>query len=123
MMSTHYFTPYGDSDPTVRISTRTINVDSDVIAVEVEAVVNGFDYYFAKAASRRHPEDKQDSELGTKLAVGRAIRQIGRDILRDAQERVRENDKALDSQKQASEDARKKKEQRTRQIRKQLKAS
>lgn len=38
--------------------------------------------------SRRHPNDQENAQIGYELALGRALRQAGRRLLRDANRRV-----------------------------------
>lgn len=59
--------------------------------------------YLAEAEAIRHPDDRQNDEIGDGLAVGRAIRQLGRNILRDAQNNVRREEKRREAEKAAIE--------------------
>jgi hypothetical protein len=94
------------------ISVRKIIATDDVVAVEVDAVVDGFNFYSAKGVARRDAADEPNVSIGLKLALGRAIRQLGRDILHDGHLDVYFADKALESQRQASEEGRARKAKR-----------
>lgn len=78
----------------------------DVVAAEVGAWV-GPELYTAEGTSKRDKKDKPDTTVGLKLALGRAIRQLGRNILHDGQLAVHEADKLRQAQAKAGEEARK----------------
>lgn len=76
-----------------------------VVAVQVSATIDvGYtvDEYVATGAAKCDPRDKADPEIGTKLALGRAIRQLGRDILKDAQNLVNANARVIRQQEEAA---------------------
>jgi hypothetical protein len=82
----------------------------DIIATEdvITVVANDFsERHQAVGVSRRHPDDQQDQDLGLMLAQGRALRQLGRNILREANEQVRKNADAARRQEEASQAAKK----------------
>jgi hypothetical protein len=74
----------------------------NVIAVEVEATLPDWEVYTSAGTAVCDPKDKFNPEVGLKLALGRAIRQIGRDILHEGQASVHAADKARKSQEEAS---------------------
>lgn len=96
-------------NPELHVTIANKIVTDDVAAVEVHVWVNDSEYYVGKGASRRDPEDKVDHETGFKLALGRALREVGRGLLREGNERVRDADQFAKQQKAASEAARSKK--------------
>lgn len=65
----------------------------DCTIVEVMATV-GYTDYTAIGSSKRDPIDDYDPEIGVELAMGRAIRQLGREILKNANAGIREADQA-----------------------------
>jgi hypothetical protein len=97
--------------------------DDDAVAVKAVAdiLVDGEGtYYEAVGTSKRDKHDPADHAIGVKLAAGRAIRDLGRQIHRDAQELVRrQSDKAAE-QKKAQEKALKAKKKRAKELRKRL---
>jgi len=98
-------------NPDVAIIVTNAVVTDSVAAIEVGVWVNGdgaAEYFVAKGDSRRDPRDKNDPEVAFKLALGRAIRQVGRDILSDGQTKVREHDHVARRQAEASKAAFKK---------------
>jgi Domain of unknown function (DUF1876) len=82
----------------------------DVAAVEVEVWINGKEYYSAKGSARRDPADHHNPEIAIKLALGRAYRKVGREILHEAQGLVRDADHVAKMQKMATLAAIEKKE-------------
>lgn len=97
----------GTSSP--NFSVRLLGTD-DVVVAEAEIVLDGgYEYYAARSSSRRDPSDAPNSEIGTKLAIGRAVRQLGREILKDGQSLVREQERARRKQAEAAEKAKDKK--------------
>lgn len=89
----------------------------DVVAVEVSTWV-GQSFFFASGSSKRDPADKQNPEIGLQLALGRAVRQLGREILKSANYLVREEDARAKKQKEASEAAKKLRAERAKQAKK-----
>lgn len=100
-----------DGPASVEVGINSIT-DGDVVAVEATAWINGVDLYKVSASSRRDPHDPCNPEIGVKLAVGRALRQLGREILKEGQDGVRRQDKARRTQELASQEARNRKEKR-----------
>ncbi len=64
---------------------------------------SGEDYFTAKGSSRRDPADVDNREVGIKLALGRALRQLGREILKDGNNLVRQEDIKRKTQQAATE--------------------
>jgi hypothetical protein len=95
--------------------------DEDATVVKASAWI-GDDYYESVGSARRDPRDIPNASIGLNLAVGRAIRQLGRDILSDGQERVREADEFSKRQAEAGAEARKRKDERAKALKKQLKS-
>jgi hypothetical protein len=96
-------------NPDLHVTIANKVVTDDVAAVEVHVWLNDSEYYIGKGASRRDPSDKVDHETGFKLALGRALRDVGRGILREGNDRVKEADAFSKQQKAASDAARAKK--------------
>lgn len=65
----------------------------DCTIVEATATV-GYVQYIAIGTSKRDPQDEYDPEVGVQLAFGRAVRQLGREILKNANAQVKEADAA-----------------------------
>lgn len=59
--------------------------------------------YAAQAGARLDPADKEDPVIGLKLAMGRAIRKLGQEILRDGRRDVEKADQIVKRQKEAQE--------------------
>lgn len=95
-------------------------VHDDVVGVVVEAQV-GYDLFVANGVAKRDPGDDANTEIGLKLAMGRAVRQLGREILKDANRLVSEAAAVKQSQDKAREAARKRKAARARAAKKALK--
>lgn len=91
-------------DPDVTIQVANIVVTDDAAAVEVNLWLNHHELFTAREVSRRDPHDRNDPEIGIKLALGRAIRQLGRNILAEGQAKVRQTDKVSRRQRQATQD-------------------
>jgi hypothetical protein len=72
----------------------------DATVVRATAIVGNTEFQ-ATASSRRDKQDNPNAEIGVKLAVGRAIRQLGRDILHDANALVHMQDEARASREAA----------------------
>ncbi len=105
---------YGQTNTEAGINIRLANTD-DVVVAEVDVWVdgnNGYEYYTSKASSRRDPSDTPNTDIGLKLALGRAIRQLGREILKDGQALVREAENKRQSQLEAAEASRIRKAER-----------
>jgi hypothetical protein len=98
----------------------TISND-DVTAVKVGAVVDDWDTYEAIGVSKRDPRDKPNKSIAAKLALGRAIRQLGRDILHDGHAEVAQADAVRASQEAASAAGRERKAKRIKEAKKALK--
>jgi hypothetical protein len=98
------------NEPTADV-TVTILTDGDVTVVKAGVILDydsnssWFSDYEVVESSRRNPGDPENDEIGVKLAVGRAIRSLGRMIHRDAQESVREQAEREDKQREAAERA------------------
>lgn len=99
-------------NPAVHVIVTDSVVTDDVAAVEVNVWINESEYYIGKGTSRRDPEDKVDHETGYKIALGRAIREVGRGILREGNERVKDADAFKKQQQQATEAAKARKRNR-----------
>lgn len=93
------YSTYVDLHPPQIIST------DDATAVEIAVWINENELFLAKAVSRRDPIDPVNPEIGLKLALGRAIRQLGRDILKEANMLVSEQDERRKRQTEASDRA------------------
>jgi len=65
----------------------------EATVVTATAVVAGTVYEVAES-SKKDDKDRANAEIGIKLAAGRAIRQLGRNILRDANDLVRKQEHA-----------------------------
>lgn len=87
-----------------------VHGNGDVTVVKASLELDNYEVFEAVGASRRDPQDSKNNEIGVKLALGRAIRQIGRDILREAQDGVREAEIRRRKQLDAAEAARFRKE-------------
>lgn len=94
-----YVTPAG-------VSVRIASTDDVVVAEADIWLEDSSEYYTSKASSRRDPSDTPNSETGLKLALGRAIRQLGREILKDGQALVRQAEVKRQAQEQAAEESR-----------------
>lgn len=70
--------------------------------VIAEAMLEGDRTYISTASASVDPGDQFDFDTGVNLAVGRAVRQLGRDILNQGQKTVHKKDKARRIQKQKS---------------------
>lgn len=101
---------------TVRIAST-----DDVVVAEAEVWLDGgYEFYTSKASSRRDPSDTPNAETGLKLALGRAVRQLGREILKDGQALVRQAEIKRQSQEQAAEESRARKALRAAEARSEL---
>lgn len=110
---------YDDYDPYDPQRSLDVDLTLDVVgnddAVVAKATINFFggeDYVSVTESSKRDAGDPVNHEIGTKLAIGRALRQLGRELLRDAQEGVREQARVKKAQEEAAAAAREKKEKR-----------
>ena len=86
---THMRDNYTQPDPPVTAEINLIGTD-DAVAAEIEVEIDYFEAYKVKAVSRRDEKDNPNNEIGAKLALGRAFRQLGRELLKEAQGMVRE---------------------------------
>lgn len=79
----------------ITYSQLNINVahTDEATVVTATAVIAGTVYETVES-SKKDERDKANSEIGIKLAAGRAIRQLGRNILRDANDLVRQQEHA-----------------------------
>lgn len=103
------------------IYVSTIISTDDVTAVRVGAVIDNWDVYEAVGISKRDPRDKPDQSIASKLAFGRAVRQLGRDILHDGHAEVAKADAIRASQEAASAAGRERKAKRIKEAKKALK--
>jgi hypothetical protein len=94
--------------PNVQLHINVLGTD-DVVVAQAQAVIEGTDVFTATGSSRRDPSDPVSYETGAKLAIGRAVRQLGRNILHDGQDLVRAQDVIKKTQIAAAEAARKRK--------------
>lgn len=101
--------PDYNPEPSAVMSIK-VHGTGDVTVVKAELDIDGYEIFISTGASRRDPNDLRNNEIGVKLALGRAIRQIGRDILREAQEGVRGAEAKRRKQLDAAEAARFRKE-------------
>jgi len=69
------------------LSTEIIE-SNGVTAVRLKADIGG-KTFFANGTARRDPVDRNDPEIAYGLAYGRALRQLGRVTLHNAQDKVR----------------------------------
>lgn len=86
---THMRDNYTQPDPPVTVEINLIGT-SEAVAAEIELEIDYFETYKIKAVSRRDEKDNPNNEIGAKLALGRAFRQMGRELLKEAQGMVRE---------------------------------
>lgn len=65
--------------------------NEDVTAVRASLNCFGSGMWISKTAvgtAKRHSVDKADPQLGIELATGRALRQLGRELLKDGNKKV-----------------------------------
>jgi uncharacterized protein DUF1876 len=90
----------GGSVPIVRDNIELVVIHHpDVTTVVASAL--GFE---CTGIARRSPQDRNDAQVGIELAMGRAIRQLGRQMLHEANEMVRRNSTRDKRQRQAEAD-------------------
>lgn len=99
------YDPYGPFDADAEVKTDILGTEDAVVA-QVEVNIDFADRIVVRGVSRRDPDDRVNNEIGFKLALGRALRQAGRELLRDAQGLVREAARERESQLAATEAAR-----------------
>lgn len=113
-MTMNEYEPFALTRNNTGMSVRVMSTD-DVVVAEADIYLDeGFEYYTSRASSRRDPSDSPNVEIGLKLALGRAIRQLGREILKDGQDLVREAEKKRQRQEEAAEEAKARKAQKGR---------
>lgn len=79
-------------------------VDEARGVISAEAFYNGANRpYYGVGSARLNEEDKYDETIGLKLAVGRAIKDLGREIEREGWAEVRSRDEERQAQKEANE--------------------
>jgi len=88
----------------------TVDEDTGIIAVEAFYESQGVSVR-AVGSSKASQGDKFDLQTGYELAFGRALRKIGRQLISDGYDRVREQDQIKQSQRAAIE-----RKRRTRQL-------
>ena len=96
-------------DPKINLAVTNVVITDDVAAVEVERWINNYEFFVAKGSAKRDPRDSPDAEIALKLSLGRAIRQLGREILGEGQHLVREVDAIKRRQQEATEAQRERK--------------
>lgn len=111
MTNNYYAALFGD-EPTVGLSATVLNDGNDVFVAKVTASLDGYLHFEATGSSRRDPSDPENYELGLKLAVGRALRDLGRQIHREAQEDIRIQSDKDKRQAEAQAEAHKRKNER-----------
>lgn len=83
------------------VTTLTI-VDDRAETVSVEASTKvGDKVYRTTGTSKTAAPDRFDPVVGEEIALGRALRQLGRDLLKTGQSQVHEADKVRELQEQA----------------------
>lgn len=87
---------------TVGTVVLTVITGKSSVAVEAETILDGV-IYSASGTSKCDPVDSFDYEIGLQLATGRAIRQLGRDIYKAGNDRVKQNDRIRAKQKAEQE--------------------
>jgi len=87
------------------IANIIVDEKAEVVTAEVGVDVDGVFYSAVGTSKTAHP-DKFDPEIGVKIATGRAIRQLGRNILKDGQDEVHRRDRVRQAQIEQSERAR-----------------
>lgn len=97
------------SDVSYHVIKITCIGDEDATVAHVDFVLNN-DEYFTAGSSRRSPEDKDDAEIGYKLAMGRAFRLLGRELLKDGNKAVKKAAKQRAAQQAASDAAKAKRD-------------
>lgn len=97
------------SDVSYHVIKITCIGDEDATVAHVDFVLNN-DEYFTAGSSRRSPEDKDDAEIGYKLAMGRAFRLLGRELLKDGNKAVKRAAKQRAAQQAASDAAKAKRD-------------
>ena len=80
----------------------TVIKGKNSVAVEAEMLL-GDTIYSASGTSKCDPVDQFDDLVGYQLAVGRAIRQLGREVYRTGNEAVKKNDRVRAKQAEEAE--------------------
>lgn len=100
----------------------TVITSKSSVAAEAETLVGGV-LFTASGASKCDEHDTFDVATGAQLAIGRAVRQLGREIYKAGNDTVRANDKIRAKQKAESEKNLKIKQAKSRAARKEYLAS
>lgn len=81
----------------------TVTGDDTAKVAEATTIFNDR-YVSAIGVSKRDPSDRPNETIGTNLAVGRAVRQLGRKILAETNADIRKAAHAAERQRQAHEE-------------------
>lgn len=92
-------------DNVFMVSDITVIGTGDVTAVEVQVIINDT-LFTGRGTARRDPADLPDPKLALELATGRALRDVGRRMLREANVQIRANAEASRQREDASFKAR-----------------
>ena len=99
--------------PTTRIAVEEIvDEKAEIVTVRVTDYTRGEPARSAAGTAKTASPDKFDIEIGRKIARGRALRNLGRQILSEGQDEVHARDKVRRSQEEASQLAREAKQAR-----------
>lgn len=84
-------------------------VDVNVIVDEARGIISAEAFYdgasrpyYGVGSARLNEEDKYDEKIGLKLAIGRAIKDLGREIEREGWAEVRSRDNQRKAQAEAN---------------------